>query len=243
MADSRITFRRYDSAAQVATATVQQILAAAEYAIQRHGHFSVVIAGGRTPLEVYRLLATHDADWERWQLFCGDERCLPVDHPERNSLAVSEILLDRVPIPAVHWHPIPAERGAEMAAAQYDVLIRSQLPFDLVLLGMGEDGHTASLFPGHPVPHDALVIPIHQAPKPPSERVSLTPKALAASHAMLILVTGSGKREALAQWRRGVTLPVAVVAAAGQQVEVLMDGEAADEISTQTESRCQPDTH
>jgi 6-phosphogluconolactonase len=99
--------------------------------------------------------------------------------------------------------------GAEAAATVYAGLVRPVLPFDLVLLGMGEDGHTASLFPGHRVADNRLVIPVHDAPKPPSDRVSLTFAALSACRLMLILITGSGKREALRAWRAGDPLPVA----------------------------------
>ena len=122
-----------------------------------------------------------------------------------------------------------AELGPEAAAASYAPLVEAALPFDLVLLGMGEDGHTASLFPGHAVPEGALVIPVHDAPKPPADRVSLTPMALTAAREVLILVTGVGKRQALAAWRDGADLPVARVAAAGQTI-VLLDRAAAGAI-------------
>jgi 6-phosphogluconolactonase len=162
----------------------------------------------------------------RWHVFFGDERCLPADDPERNSLAARRAWLDRVSIPPDNIYPINAELGAETAAARYTELIRDRLPFDLVLLGLGEDGHTASLFPGHPIQNEALVIPVQGAPKLPPERVSLTPLALGSSRAILILVTGRGKREALAHWRAGADLPISRIVTSGR-LEVLMDAEAA----------------
>lgn len=229
MADSKIVFRLHETAEQVAADTARRVLAAARQSIAARGRFQLVLAGGRTPQAAYTLLVEQVADWDRWHIFFGDERCLAPDDPERNSRAAARILLDQGPIPSANWHPIRAEQGAELAADRYEALIRPRLPFDLALLGMGEDGHTASLFPGHAIAPEALVIPVHQAPKPPPERVSLTPSALVSSRAILILVTGVGKREALADWRRGVDLPVARVASAGQRVEVLMDRAAAGE--------------
>jgi 6-phosphogluconolactonase len=226
MTDTRIDFQCFASAEQVAETTTQRLLAAAERAIAARGRFQLVLAGGRTPLAVYRRLVEPPADWARWHLFFGDERCLPAGDPERNSLAARAVWLDRVPIPPHNIHPIRAELGAEPAAAHYAELIRDRLPFDLVLLGLGEDGHTASLFPGHAIQDAALVMPVHDAPKPPADRVSLTPLALGASRAILILVTGRGKREALARWRAGADLPIAKIVTSGR-LEVLMDAEAA----------------
>ncbi|RKT45402.1 6-phosphogluconolactonase [Thiocapsa rosea] len=226
MGEQMIRFIRFDSTGAVAEETARRISAAARRAIALRGRFLCVLAGGRTPLTAYDRLVHQPEDWAHWHLFLGDERCLAPDDPERNSRAIASALTERVPIPSVNLHWIPAEAGAESAARRYDALIATQMPFDLILLGMGEDGHTASLFPGHETPADVRAAPVHEAPKPPPDRVTLTPLALAAAPERLILVTGAGKREALAAWRRGADLPVARVAALGR-TDVLMDPDAA----------------
>ncbi|MBK1645044.1 6-phosphogluconolactonase [Thiocapsa imhoffii] len=226
MVESQVQFEQFDSAAAVATETARRISAAARRAIAAQGRFRCVLAGGRTPLEAYAQLVDEAEDWARWYLYLGDERCLPPDHPERNSRAITEVFSAHVPIPTEHLHWIPSELGPELAAARYDRLLAAVLPVDLILLGMGEDGHTASLFPGQSTAEGIRAAPVHGAPKPPPERVTLTPMALAAAPVRLILVTGSSKREALAAWRKGADLPVARVAALGP-TQVLFDNEAA----------------
>jgi 6-phosphogluconolactonase len=210
----------------VARVGVRLILAHAAEAIAARGRFCFVAAGGTTPLAAYRMLAREVAGWEHWQFYFGDERCLPADHPERNSVAVRQALLDAVPVSRKRVFEIRAELGPERAAQDYAGVIEPVLPFDLVLLGMGEDGHTASLFPGQNVSDDLLVVPVRGAPKPPAERVSLSFKSLAACRAMLVMVTGASKREAVARWRRGVDLPIALAAASGH-ARVLIDRAAA----------------
>jgi 6-phosphogluconolactonase len=214
--------RVLDDADAVAAEAAGLILNAADDAIAARGAFRLVLAGGTTPLAAYSLLAGAAADWARWHLYFGDERCLPVHDGNRNSRAIADAWLDRASIPPAQVHPIPAEQGAESAARAYESLIASALPFDLVLLGMGEDGHTASLFPGQEVCPGPLVMPVHDAPKPPPDRVSLTPSALCRSRRMLVLVTGAGKRPALARWWAGEGLPVARVAVGGNAL-VLLD--------------------
>lgn len=214
-----------ESAESVAEWLAEHILSAARSAIAARGRFNLVLAGGRTPIAAYTLLACAGADWDRWHIFYGDERCLPPDHPERNSRAAATAWLDHVALPAHNHHPIPAELGPERAAALYASVVEAALPFDLVTLGMGEDGHTASLFPGHAIPTDSLTMPVHHAPKPPPDRVSLTPSALSATRALWIVVTGSGKREALAGWDAGADLPVARVAAL-MPATLILDREA-----------------
>jgi len=214
-----------DNPDAVAAQAARRILQAASRAITERGLFRIVLAGGRTPQAAYRLLVDADTDWSRWEFYFGDERCLPVDDAERNSLMAARALLDSVAVPAAHVHPIPAERGAEAAATEYQRVVRAALPFDLVLLGMGEDGHTASLFPGQQHPADQLVHAVHDAPKPPPDRVSLSASALSEAREALILVTGAGKRAAILGWRAGERLPIAAIGGPAQ-VDVLLDKEA-----------------
>jgi 6-phosphogluconolactonase len=219
-------FDQFSDAQALAAAAAKEILAASRDAVAERGRFRIVLAGGMTPLAVYRLLAGEAVDWGAWEVYFGDERCLPPEHPGRNSQAARDALIDRVPIPAGQVFAIPAELGSEPAADAYARIVAAARPFDLVLLGMGEDGHTASLFPGHHIPRGVLAMAVHGAPKPPPERVSLTPVALRDCRRMLVLVTGAGKQAALAAWRHGANLPVAKVAAACN-ARVLVDADAA----------------
>jgi 6-phosphogluconolactonase len=196
-----------DSVASRACEIISQFAAGA---IEARGMFRLVLAGGNTPQRTYQRLAQTKQEWQHWHIFWGDERCLPPDHPDRNS---HQDWLANAGIPDQQIHPIPAELGADAAAAAYTQTLQKHRPFDCVVLGMGEDGHTASLFPGHASVNDrkALVIGVHNAPKPPSERVSLTPNTLQQCHRQLVLVTGQSKAAALQQWQAGVSLPIAQV--------------------------------
>ncbi len=214
-----------EDSATVAAEATRRVLAASRTAIAARGVFRIVLAGGHTPTQAYRMLAETETDWTGWQIYFGDERCLPPDHAERNSLAVAQAWLDRVAIPAENVHPIPAELGAEAAAEVYAPLVSAALPFDLVILGLGEDGHTASLFPGQVHSPTASVHPVHGAPKPPSDRVSLSAVALSSAREILILVTGAGKRSAVTAWKNGGPLPVATVGGTSG-VDVLIDRDA-----------------
>ena len=184
-----------------------------------------MLAGGRTPEAAYRLLMGADTDWSRWEIYFGDERCLPVDDAERNSRMAARALLDSVKIPSANVHTIPAEQGAEAAAKAYQPVVRAALPFDLVLLGIGEDGHTASLFPGQQHPAGQLVHAVHNAPKPPPDRVSLGAAALSESREVLILATGAAKRTAIKAWQAGEPLPIAAIGGPAC-VDVLLDSAA-----------------
>ncbi len=215
-----------DDPQAVAAQAAQLILAAAARAIAERGVFRIVLAGGRTPEAAYGLLVGADTDWSRWEVFFGDERCLPIDDAERNSHMAAQAWLDHVAIDEAHVYPIPAEQGAEAAAQAYTAAIQAAMPFDMVLLGMGEDGHTASLFPGHQQPAEEPVHAVHNAPKPPPDRVSLSQGALSDARQVLILVTGGGKRDAVQAWKSGDALPVASIRG-HNGVDVLIDRDAA----------------
>lgn len=210
---------------EVAVRACRRILLTADQAIAARGQFRIVLAGGSTPERTYRLLSEVNTDWRRWQVYFGDERCLPVDDPQRNSVMASRAWLDRVDLPNANLHVIPAELGPYQAAQLYEPLVRQALPFDLALLGLGSDGHTASIFPDAPHPDDSLVQPVLHAPKAPSQRVTLSATALSQCREILILVTGQGKREALKAWQQGEVLPVSTLQPMGN-LTVIYDRKA-----------------
>lgn len=209
----------YRATAELEQSATQAILLAAEQAIALRGAFHIVLAGGTTPRRIYESLRNAEAEWKNWHVYFGDERCLPPDHAERNSRMAGQAWLDHVTIPAAQVHPIPAENGAVAAAAAYIKTLEKIGSFDLVLLGLGEDGHTASLFPGHdpgntPDAQDALAV--FDAPKPPPERVSLSARRLSAAHQVMFVITGTAKRNAISDWRNGIAIPAASINPAGR---------------------------
>lgn len=204
----------FDSAPELERAAVTEILSAAQCAIAARGAFHIVLAGGTTPRRVYETLRSAAAEWHAWHVYYGDERCLPIDRAERNSRMAEQAWLDHVAIPAAQIHPIPAEAGAAVAAEKYAGVVKKIELFDLVLLGLGEDGHTASLFPDHDA-GDALDAPSTQvvldAPKPPPQRVSLSARRLSETRQVIFLVTGTGKAQAVDNWRSGKKIPAALI--------------------------------
>lgn len=155
----------------------------------------LVLAGGTTPVPLYRRLAASDVAWGRATILFGDERCLPARHPETNYRLASDALLGTIAPLTVHR--IPGELGPDAAAAAYAPLVGAA-PLDLVLLGIGQDGHTASLFPGNPaLEATGPTVGVRNSPKPPPERVSLTLEALRAARRVVILAAGADKRDAV----------------------------------------------
>ena len=192
-------------------ATVTRILQAADEAIAKHGSFSVVLAGGSTPKAIYAMLAKQNADWANWHIFINDDRCLPVDDDERNSKMVNDVWLQHVPVPKSNIYNIPAELGPVAGAKKYAEMIKNVGIFDLVLFGLGEDGHTASLFPGHAIDNSADVVPVFDSPKPPAERVTMSQNRLNNTHEAIFLVTGKGKQWAVDEWRNAAAIPAALI--------------------------------
>lgn len=193
-------------------AVAQRVASLAVQRIATHGVFSLAVAGGETPRRCYSKLCQYDIDWARVQIYFGDERCLPQGDLQRNDSMVRDALITRVGIPLANVHSIPAELGPEQAAKIYSALLHDVMPLDLVLLGMGEDGHTASLFPNNSALRNTdSVVPVWNAPKPPAERVSMGLNALNTACQKIFLVAGAGKRAALEQILHGDLLPAARV--------------------------------
>jgi len=210
---NQIKMRRYDydHSALVARAVAEVIIDASVAAIAERGIFHLALAGGTTPKTCYELLRDAEIDWAKVHVWFGDERCLPIGDAERNDVMADNALLKHVPIPASHVHRIAAELGAEKAAALYAKDLADIDALDLVLLGMGEDGHTASLFPNNPALLDSgLAVAVYHSPKPPSDRVSMGYKALKQARRRIMMVTGESKRDAFERLCAGETLPILI---------------------------------
>jgi 6-phosphogluconolactonase len=206
-------------------AAAQFILDSSMRAILARGVFHIVVAGGTTPRAVYARLRECIADWPAWRVYFSDERCVPADHPDRNSRMALDALFFHVPVARAHFHAIPAERGARAAALDYAAFLKPVPAFDLVMLGLGEDGHTASLFPGADIgdaPGAPDVMPVYDASKPPRERVSLSAARLSRTQQAMFLVSGQSKRDAVRRWRTGADIPAAHIAPAAG-VDVMID--------------------
>ena len=173
-------------------------------AVKANGHASIALSGGTTPRAMHEALARiSDLPWSAIDVYFGDERCVPADHPDSNYRMAKESLFDKVSISAERIHRPEAERpDRDAAALAYEAVLPASI--DLVVLGIGEDGHTASLFPGSPAlePSERRCVAV-VGPKPPPERLSLTPRALSEARTLLMLATGAGKAEAVARALEG----------------------------------------
>ena len=223
---SNIQWQPLETVDLIAEEVCVRVLALAKEAISERGKFKFVLAGGKTPEKLYRLLAKSDTDWSKWFIYHGDERVLPIDHVDRNSVMAANAFLNQVAIPKAQIFDMPTELGTEQSAALYRPIVENAMPFDLVLLGMGEDGHTASLFPNHVHDENDVLHTIYNSPKPPTERITMSAKALSNTQNLFFLINGANKRKALKQWRDGINLPVINVNAL-QNLVVFLD-KAAD---------------
>jgi 6-phosphogluconolactonase len=210
----------------VAEAAAKSTLSILNDAIRTKDEAIWVLAGGTAPMATCALLAAKYADhldWSKVTLLIGDERCVPADHADSSWHQIDKVFISQLPFQPHRLLRPNAELGPETAASAYQATLKRLLrneagvpKFDLVWLGLGEDGHTLSLFPGHPslAPTDELVIPVHNSPKPPPERLSFTLRALQATTHCLILTTGSSKAPILQRIMAGDNTPPIAQAAA-----------------------------
>src|SRR3954447_17690669 len=202
--------------AALADEAARRFAGLAQAAVADHGRFTVALSGGSTPRALHQRLTQsplcESVDWANVHLFWGDERMVPPDDIESSYRMARETLLAHVPIPAANIYPVPTIGGTpEAAAGAYEETLTAAfgtgLPrFDLILLGIGPDGHTASLFPGQPEvvrPSAALVVAVHNAPKPPPIRVTFTYRLINAAANVVFLVAGADKAAALREILHG----------------------------------------
>lgn len=176
---------------------VQKITNLANQKIDNNKPFRLLLSGGTTPRDIYQELRNIDTDWSKWRFYYGDERYLPPRHPDLNSTMVEESLLNHIPILLENHKKIDTSLSLEEAAENYRKVVDSVELFDLTLLGIGEDGHTASLFPGNELgekPNSPSVLIVKNSPKPPVERITLSLDRINRSENILILASGSGKK-------------------------------------------------
>jgi 6-phosphogluconolactonase len=196
-------------------------------AVSARGRCFLALSGGETPRGCYRRLAAapyQQLPWSKVFVYWSDERQVPLDDPASNYAMARAALLDHVPIPAAQVFPLVGDPLPALSRVPADA---AGLPrFDVIHLGLGEDGHTASLFPGHPVLNvtGALVVAIHDSPKPPPERLTFTLPVLNAARAVLFMVQGAGKREALTRvLGRDPALPASRVQPADGELQFIVD--------------------
>jgi 6-phosphogluconolactonase len=198
-------------AAELALQAAEWLAREVSDAIAERGSCTLALSGGRTPEPVYRELAARPGiDWSRVRVFFGDERAVPPDDPESNYLMVHKALLSQVPIAAAGVHRMEAERAdREAAALEYERLLPGRL--DVLLLGMGADGHTASLFPRSSAldERDRLVLPVLGA-KPPTPRLTITPPVIEAARKVAVIATGEDKAATVARAIEGPFAPKSI---------------------------------
>ena len=215
-----------DAVAERAARLIAELLDAT---LTARGIAHLALAGGTTPAGAYAQL--QPARWDGVELWFGDERCVGPDDPAANYHMVAETLLGHAPGALVHR--IEGELGAQRAAAAYDALLRERVSadggsipvLDIALLGIGEDGHTASLFPHNPAleARGVAAVAVYDAPKPPPERVSLSLEVLRSARSVILLASGPAKAAALAQALAGPNPAVPASLLVGERLSVIAD--------------------
>jgi 6-phosphogluconolactonase len=229
-----------DDEAALARAAVDRFVMLVSDAVHKRHRALVALTGGTTPRRMYEALARDPrrVAWAHVHLFWGDERNVPPDHKDSNYGMARAALLERVPIPPAQVHRMRGELPAEDAAREYERELIDT--FDVMLLGVGEDAHIASIFPGSPVLHERQrLVAGPWVPQLHAHRITLTPPALLDSHHIMMLVAGERKAEAVAAALEGPDdvrrWPAQLLRAAGDRVEWLIDRAAAQGLASRSE--------
>lgn len=219
-------------AADACAEAARRLAAAAREAIAQREHAFLALAGGRTPQPAYTALRAMPLAWNHVHVVCTDERAVPPTHPDSNLGMLRRTLLDHVE--GIHVHPMHGDASdldaeAARAAAELEAMIAQPPVFDAMLLGLGDDGHTASLFPGHPAldERNRSVVAVRGASATVADRLTLTLPVLRAARLQLVLATGPGKADAVRRTVAGDTALPIVRATADCPCTLLLDPPAA----------------
>jgi len=199
-----------------------QILIIANKSIGLNNEFKIVLAGGRSFTGVYDILKESKSDWSKWRVYIGDERCLPMGDRNRNDYIINKSWLYNGRIPKERINFIPVELGIQNALRNYNHILKDVANFDLTLLGMGEDGHTASLFPDSAYSNtgESDVLIERNSPKLPRNRISMSYSRLNRSKHVFKAVCGHAKANALNLWLHGGDLPISKIHGHNEKVFV-----------------------
>lgn len=230
-----MTVETWPDADALATAIAERIVDRLSHVQQTGRTPTVVLTGGTIATSAYQRIVAGDVDWSDVEFWWGDERFVPAGHADRNDQQARDAFLTRLGVPEAHLHTMPAHGCSESmaeAADGYAATLPGE-PFDLVLHGMGPDGHIASLFPGFAQLHetDRRVVDVFDSPKPPPQRISMTFEALNHAQSVWLLVSGEGKSEAVARALGGGTtdeIPAAGAHGLTETVWLLDDAAASD---------------
>lgn len=250
-----VTYRVSSTPAEVARTGAQLFTDTAVKAVETRGVARIAISGGSTPKAMFAMLAdpaqpfVAQVPWSKLDLFWVDERCVPPDHPDSNYRMTKEALLSKVPIPADRVHRIEGELVPEVAAARYESVIRNAFrlegaetpTFDLILLGMGDDGHTASLFPHTEALNDMTHIAVaNYVPQKDSWRVTLTWPVINQGREVTFLIEGAGKAQVVHDVFLGPyqpeTYPSQIIRPANGRLTLLLDAAAASKLPAPSDS-------
>lgn len=239
-----ILIQIYDDPASLSRAAAELFVRQAEQAIKVRSRFSVALSGGQTPRRTYEILAQppfrEQVDWQQIHVFWGDERCVPPQDPRSNARLARRAWLDQVPLPPSRIHPICCQPSPAAGAREYEILLRQFCAgtppgLDLVFLGLGEDGHTASLFPDNEALDErerwttAVYVPAQGL-----HRVTLTPAFINQARVVAFLVTGAAKAQALREVLQGPRdsrrLPAQLIEPEPGELYWLVDQEAAGQL-------------
>lgn len=187
---------------------INKISLVSQKSIKCNYRFKIVLTGGDTAKELYFRMHHMQTDWSKWIFYFGDERVSFEDNEILNSYMAEESLLNYLPIKPSQIFKIPSHLGSELGAKKYSEFVNFSDPFDLVILGLGEDGHIASLFPGNDWHSKDPVIPVNNSPKLPSERISLSMNRINNSQNVIIIAKGSSKQHIIEKFMKDSSLPV-----------------------------------